>query len=320
MNLRREHIIGISVFVLLLITAFAGYQFYYVKQKALCDADVAKLEAYQNAFKHLEETFSGYQPKVMIQAVTDEIQPMAEEVMRRAAFFNTADWGQIDPTPEGKMLRFYYEEQFAKAMNALQEYARAHVPYCPIPENLTFGAQKPEELAGKNIEKGALERNLRLIRYGSMVIRMLIDAKAVIINQVELHKGYPDYEKLLNMRTVGVSFVMNLKDLVLFIDSLRLRDRFFRIDAISIQNRYMRWPTEPPVEVQMLFTQADFNPQAAAVSGGGAGRGGVGPAARAGMAPQTALAQQNMQGRGPKPESFSEKTIRWLRNHFLWPF
>ncbi len=323
MSLRREHIIGMVVFALLLACAGSGYQFYYKKQLAIYTDDLAKLEALEKALKHLDDTFSGYRPKVLIEAVKGDIQPIANEVMQRAVFFNMADWMETEPIPDGKMLRFYYEEQYAKAMNSLRQYAQTHVPNCPIPENMTFGAQKPEDYAGKGIAKPDIERNMRMIRFGSNVVKMLIDAKAVIVNQVELRPGRQGYEKLLNLRTVGVSFVMNLKDLVLFIESLRMKDRYFNIEAISIQNRYMRWPTEPPVEVQLLLAQGSFNATAAAVSGGLgslAKTGTVGPSARPGMPARDALAGQNIKGGKAKEESTSDGIKRWLRNHWLWPF
>ncbi|HOV74447.1 MAG TPA: hypothetical protein P5318_18865 [Candidatus Hydrogenedentes bacterium] len=320
MNLRREHIIGIAVFVLLLACVGGGYQFYYKKQLAIYEEYLGQLETLEKTLKHLEDTFSGYQPKVLIEAVKGDIQPMADEVMRRAAFFNVGDWMEIDPIPEGKMLRFYYEEQYGKALNALRQYAQSKSPPCPIPDDISFGAQKPEDFAGKSITKADVERNLRIIRFGSMVVRMLIDAKAVIVNKVEIHPGRQGLEKLLNLRTVGLSYVMNLKDLVIFIDALRMKDRYFNIEAISIQNRYMRWPVEPPVEVQMLLTVAAFNPAAAAVSGGLDSVGVVGPAARPGMPARDALAQQNIRGGAAQKEPMSTRVIRWLRNHYLWPF
>lgn len=325
MKLRREHWIAIAAIAAVLITIGCVYQFYYQKRLAEYAANIVKLKDLEKALNDLETTFENRDPEVVIKAYNGQVEPLAEKVVQRAQFFNTTDALQIEPIPEGKLLRFWYTEQFNKLFEELRKDAASRTPQIPYPDNSTFGAPRPEELEGRAVNPPDVKRWLRQIKFASYIIKMLMDAKAIAINDVQLWTPQLDFDKLLTMRTVGLWFAMPYSDLVKFLDKLRMDTRYFNVNAISIQNPYMRWATEPPVEVRMLLTQADFNaavasPAPAAAPGG---------APLVGGAPTGSPTDRLTQAGFPKPSSRQQPEVqisRWhkiknfLRNWYLWPF
>ena len=322
MKIRKEHIVAIVVVALLAGGGVAVYQFYYKQELAAYALNLRRLDDLEKTLSRLQATFSGYKPDVLVAANRGGIQPLADEVVQRSTFFNTSDWLQIDPIPQGKMLKFYYEEQFNKTFSDLRQYAMSRTPPCAYPDATTFGAPKPEEFVNRDVTATQVEGALRHIRFACSTIRLLMEAKAVAITQVEIWEPRPGYAGMLSLRTTGLSFVMYLKDLTAFLESLRTHERYFCVNTISIQNRYMRWPVEPPVEVKMLLTQAEFIPGA---PGPGAPQlsnaGGAPQAGQAGgMSPAKALEQANISRKpGQAPDTMWQKTKLWLQNHFLWP-
>jgi type II secretory pathway pseudopilin PulG len=337
MKVRREYIIAILIVGLIFAAVGAAYQFFYKARLAQYDANTQALQNLENALTALETQFESKIPEDLIKARKGMVQPLAEQVVQRAAFFNTAELLQIDPIPEGKLLRFYYSDQFNKMLNELRQDAYSRTPYCAYPEMSTFGAPRPDELEGRTVTEQEVKDWLSLIKFGATMMRMLMDAKAVAVYDVQMWPERQDYDNLLKMRTVGLSFVMRYGDLVAWLDKLRLENRYFDVNGIGVQNRYLRWAIEPPVEVQMLLTQADFNaagatsvPRAAAPGGSPLpGPGGVIGAPGLGLpfpplSDAQRLAQGGFQRRGGGPAMLPPsrwRTVRnWLRNHWLWPF
>ena len=336
-KLSREYVVAVLAVALIFAAVGAVYQFYYKQRLAQYAEDNQMLKSLEDALKGLEERFQKKVPEDLIKAQNGLVQPLAEQVVQRAVFFNTADLLQIDPIPEGKLPRFYYAEQFNKLLNDLRQEALSHTPYCSYPDASTFGAPRPEDLEGRTVSNQEVKQWLTLIKFGCSMVRMLMNAKAVAIYDVQIWPVRPGYDNLLLMRTVGLSFVMRYSDLVAWIDKLRLENRYFDVGGIAVQNRYLRWAVEPPVEVQVLLTQADFNPASATaptrVAAAPAGLPGPVPgeplaamAARGpfpGMTDAQRLAQGGFQRTGRQalpPPTRWEKTRRWLRNHYLWPF
>ena len=350
MKLRKEHVIAVLAVGLVLAAVGSAYQFYYKQRLAGYAENLQALQKLDDVLKDLEVKFESKDPEGLITYWRNQVQPLAEKVVQRAQFFNTGDALQIDPIPEGKLLRFYYTDEFVKMLNELRQDAVSRTPSCPYPDASTFGAPRPEELEGRTVTEQQVKQWLRLIKFGSAAVRMLMDAKALSIYDVQVWPARS--EDMLWMRTVGLSFVMRYADLVAFIDKLQLENRYFNINAISIQNRYLRWPTEPPVEVQMLLTQADYNTTAGAQAapqapgapgptaplnplmarfmqgGGPQGPGEPGPpgseVSSQNLTDAQRLAEQGFgrrTGRVPLEEQTRWKKVRnWLRNHWLWPF
>jgi len=326
MRITREQVAAGLVLVGILAVFGGVYQFYYKERLAEYKKNMEHLEALEQAYDTLSETFEGYEPEVIISWTIGQVGPLEREVLARAEFFNTGDFLEIDPIPQGRMLRFYYKEEFDKKIREMRADARSRVPYCPYPET-TFGAPHPDDLAGRVLNPSQVTNYLRKINFGSSMIRMLMDADAVQISRVELWPPRRECGGLLNMRTVGLRFVMHLEDLTKFLDERRTDERYFTVDAINVQNRYLRWPVAPPVEVRMLLTQADFLAPMGHVAGapGGQPDSPARPSMREGMTPQEILMQQGFgkgrtrEGRRNIPKTRWQRFARWFRRYF-WPF
>lgn len=333
MNLTREHIIPIVALIIVIGVIGGVYQFYYKQKVAEYNEAAETLETYKTVLDRLEKTFENHDPAVLIQHYNMQVQPLAEDVVRRAQFFNIGDVLDVEPVPENVMLRFYYEEQFNKLMQDFHQDANSRVPFCEYPRTTTYGAPRPEELEGRRLEPGMILGYLQRLRFGNAAMKMLFDAKAKYIVDVQIWRPRPGANGMLLERTVGLHFFMDLKDLVKFLDELRLSDRYYNVNGLRIQNRMMISAAEPPVEVEMLLTQAQYTPPKAAETPAGAPGGPGGPAgpAMAGGAPafgpgqmtaEQMLAQRGFQRRPREqeaPPTRLQRIGRWFRKYF-WPF
>lgn len=325
MKLTREHIVVLVVFVLVAASLGSAYQFYYMPRVQEYKEHIKQREQLKDAVTRVEGKFSGTQPPVIIQAVNDQIQPLQEELIQRAKFFNISDLNAIEPVPENKILRFYYIDEYNKMINTLKQEAYSRNVY--IPEVLAFGAPRPEELSGRTMELPEVRQGLRRVKFGCSMVRMLMDAKAQYIEQVVIwpNRLSPAYEKLLYGMTTGFKFYMPYSDLVNFMEKIRTSDRYFSINALSLQNKYLRWPTEPPLEVSMLLTQAVFNPPAPEAAPGAAPGATPGLSLSPGrFSAEEQLLNANMlksgRGRMGREElTTTQKWLRWFKKYF-WPF
>lgn len=335
MKLSREHIILTTVLVAILAALGAVYQFYYKERLKEYAKNLADLKAYEGVLSNLETTFSTedgggpYKPDALVEAYRNQVMPLAERVMRQGQFFNVEDWFEINPAPEGVMMRFYYKDEFNKMMGAFRQDAMSRVPYCPYPET-TFGVRRPEELEGVSVNAQMVESYLRRLKFGCSTMKMMFDAKAKSITDVALWGPRPGANGMITYWTTGLHFSMNYKDLVEFMDELRLSPRFFSVDALSIQNQYLRWPIEPPVQVRMLLTQAVFNPPRVKPAGQAEGPPGQPPTPGApvlttGVSPTEVLSAQGfptnrrqMDGRR-QPLTRTQRYWRTFKKYF-WPF
>jgi hypothetical protein len=321
MKLTREHIVVLVVFVLVLVSLGTAYQFYYIPRVQEYKEHIKQRDQLKDAVTRVEGKFNGTQPTVIIQAVNDQIQPLQEELIQRAKFFNISDLNEIEAVPENKILRFYYIDEYNKMINKLRQDAYTKNIY--LPEVLAFGAPRPEDLAGRTMELSEVRQGLKRVAFGCSMVRMLIDAKVQYIDQCVIWptRLSPAYDKLLYGMTTGLKFYMPYSDLVGFLEKLRTSDRYFSVNALSLQNRYLRWPTDPPLEVSLLITQAVFNPPAPEAAPGGAGG-----TAKAGprLSAEERLMDANMLkprgGRMAREElTRGQKILRWLRKYVI-PF
>lgn len=332
MKISKEHIIAIVVLVVILGLLGSVYQFYYKERLDEYRRNLDQLTTLEKKLDSLKDQFRGYQPQVLLDALKPQVQHLAEEVLRRSSFFNTADFLEIDPIPQGRMLRFYYETEFNKMFTELRDEVYKRNPYWQYPVYSTFGVPAPSELAGYSPTAKEVTEWLKTYHFGCSMVRMMMKAKAQAVGDIELWpiRRAAEYSGLLDMRTTGITCTMTLADVVAFLDSLRMENRYFSVDGISLQNPYLRWPQEPILEVQLLLTQAQFveptgeptdKPEAPApgafaapgmprtpadfFSGQGFGLGRGGPTGR-------------FQQLGPPPTKF-QQWWRWFRKNFL-PF
>lgn len=340
MKLTKEHIVAIVVLVAVLGALGGVYQFYYKQRLDEYAKNITQLKNLEDALAKAKTDFAlveggpSYIPDVLISAYTNEIQPLEEEVLRRGRFFSLDESLKVDPPPSGVFLSIYYKNEFNKLYNELRQDVMSRIPYWPYYPETNFGAPLPSDFEGSTPQVSEITQGLARVKFGCSLVRMLMDAKAVTISEIEIWPPYEGADKLLSMRTVGLAFMIKLEDLVTFLDKLRMSERYYSVDAISIQNRYLRWQPEPPVEVQMLLTQAEFVPPSAkpAAGPGEMVAGARGPGAlMPGMSPSEMLRQGGFQprSRGPGdamsdrsryiPKTKWQRFKRWFRKYF-WPF
>lgn len=327
MKMTREHIIVLVVFILVLATLGSVYQFYYAPRLKIYEENKIVRKNLLDALNRVETKFQKTIPEVIVKAVTEEILPLQTEISNRSKFFNLSDYTQIDAIPENKMLRFYYVEQYNKYINELRQEAWSR--NISIPENLSFGAPRPEELEGKSMTVPEVRQGLRAIRFGGSMIRLLMDNKAYGIMQVVVWPKRQECDNLLFMTTTGMNFYMTYADLVNFLEKLRTADRYFSINGLSIQNQYLQWQYEPPLMVNLLVTQASFQPPAPEKTAAAepAADGSRPPrATAAGASPEQKLVDKKlvrtdrgMRNRQTKELTKWDKFVRFFKQYF-WPF
>lgn len=264
MKVSKEYIMALSALIAVLGAVGGGYQFYYRERLDEYQKNIQDEKKFADVLTALGSAFEYCPPEDLIKAVNGEVNPMVEELHRRASFYQAADLREIQPIPEGKMRGFYYREEFDRLFAEFRQQALASYPARYYPDT-TFGAPRPDEFTGVEISKGEVETALRKITFGLSMMRLLMQSKAAYITDVQLWPPRVTGEgKLFTEYIAGLSFAMMPKDLVAFLDKLRIgevlgQQRYVTVNAMSIQNKYLRWPVEPPVEVQMLITFVQAN-------------------------------------------------------------
>lgn len=340
MKISKEYILALSALVATLGLVGGIYQFYYRERLAEYQQNIQDAEKFADALNELETKFELCPPQELISAVKGEVNPMVQELRTRASFYTVNDLLEIEPIPEDKMLGFYYREEFNRLFSKFREEQLQHYPTCYYPPGITFGAPIPDAFTGVEVRKPEIQRALQKVVFGISMLRLLMDSKALYITDVQLWPPrWLRQDKLLAGYTVGLAFAMMPEDLIAFLEKLRTGEvlgqkRYASVDAISIQNEYLQWPTEPPVEVQMLVTFAQANIDgmpglpgiemaAAAAPTASGGRGGGVQTAEEVLAAWKNRLKSGM-GRGREgedegPPSAWDKFVRFMDRNF-WPF
>lgn len=325
--MKREYIV--IVLVLMVVVAIAGgvYKFYFKPRLEIYAEDRDRAQRLESQLKQLEQTFMKFEPSVIVKHWKGEVIPWQEAVFARAPYFNTADFFQTEPVPDVMMLKFYYQEESQRMLNELRRKVQGN-PYCRCQGLGRFGA--PVAANYQKMDSATVRKGLKIIEFGSSMVEMLMDAKAADISRVEIWPERIEYGGLLRMHTTGLAFKMTLKNLVIFIEEgLRVPrgKRYFDINAVGVQNRRLRAPNDPLLDVRMLLTQASFVMRSAQEAQ---------PADRPGMrqaAPGGRMSDEMVRMRRARGEMASERRVRsgprqltkwgrfmkWLKFNF-WPF
>ncbi len=335
--MKKEHII---VLMLMAVVAMSGgvYQFYLKPRLEIYSQHRERVKMLEEKVKDLENTFMGFKPEVIVAAWTHEVQPWTDAVFARASFFDISESFDIEPIPDEMMLKFYYQDESNRMLQKIHEKIRTHRPYCYYPNPTRFGAPRPEDY--RTMTKQQVRTGLGIIKLGSSIVEMLLDANAAEITRVEIWPKRFEYDELLNLRTAGVAFKMTMENLVKFIeDDLRTVDRYFNIDAISMQNRQLRSRYDPLLDVQMLSTQAGLVMRTASATGpppvveveAGEAGGPMTPGQRFAMLARgedgdlpmqtlRGLGRRSRMGSEPLPELTKfQRFLRWMDKYY-WPF
>lgn len=273
------------VMVLLFLAALGGsWQFYFKERLEQYAENQQHLEELEEKLSTLRDTFAAedggvVDPEFVIARWREAVEPWSEALTQRASFFEIEALPDEPLVPEDVTARFYYEEQIEEEVQDLFQYAWDN--NCNIPQT-TFGVPTQEQVSGQEIDREQAERWLRRFNFGAAAMRRLIDANALQINEFQVWPPRMEYG-MLEMRTVGAFFYMRINDLVPMLESFGREDQYYTVDALRITNTQLIAQQNPPLQIEMLLTQARFiadeeERQAAAsrTAQGGQGRGGSG--------------------------------------------
>ncbi len=246
--------------VVVFLASLAGtYQFYFRERLEEYAQNEQRLQRMEQKLDSLRDTFADEQgqpvePTFVIQQWREAQEPWREALQARSALFTIGVDEEIASIPEGRTPRFFYEEKIEELVTDLQRYAQQNRVFLP---DVTFGVPQREQLTGQSVTEENVQMWLERFAFGDAIARKMIDANASQIRHIEIWPPRTEYG-LLEKRTVGLDFTMTMDQLVNFLDTVGRDQRYYNVDAIRVVNRHLRVPYAPPLEVQMLLTQARF--------------------------------------------------------------
>ena len=251
--------VPILLVLVFLASLAATYQFYFRERLEDYARNQEHLERMEQKLDSLRSTFSDEQgrpvePSFVIQQWREAQEPWREALQARSALFTIGVDDELAAIPEGRTPRFFYEDKIEELVTSLQRYAQENRVFLP---DVTFGVPQREQLSGQSVTEENVRTWLERFAFGDAIARKMIDANASQIRHIEIWPPRTEYG-LLEKRTVGLDFTMTMDQLVNFLDTLGRDQRYYNVDAIRIVNRQLRVPYAPPLEVQMLLTQARF--------------------------------------------------------------
>ena len=256
------NIYKIAPIVMVLLFGLAllgGWQFYYREWAEQYAENQQHLNALEQKLNTLQSTFEAadggaVEPEFVIARWREAVEPWSAALAQRASFFEIEALPDEPLVPEDVTPRFYYEERIEEKTEELYRYAWQN--NCAIPQT-TFGVPSRDQVAGQQVNREYAESWLRRFNFGASVMRHLIDANALQINELEVWPPRTEYG-MLQMRTVGAFFYMRIDDLVRMLDSFGRGDQYYTVDGLRITNSQLIAQRNPPLQVEMLLTQARF--------------------------------------------------------------
>lgn len=241
--------------VLAVAGALGGaYQFYFKAKIEQYRQHETQKDRLEKKLEAMESTFSKVNPERLVQEWKEQVNPWFNAVGDEGKFFNYG----VEPVPavpeEVVSPRLYYEEQYNKMMQSIQQ--EAYPRYIPV---TNFGVYPPSGIPNNTATRDEVRQWLQKLKFGQDMIRLLLEHKAQAILQIEVWPDAHQQESLLVKRTVGAQFVMSLEDLARFLEILRTSERYYNVEAIRITNPYLLTSPPPPVTVEMLLTLGWFN-------------------------------------------------------------
>lgn len=272
--MKRHHIIPIVILAVVVAAFGAVYQFY-VKQQLQEYAENRKyLENLETRVSNLQQTFEGIdgrpvKPEDAIRQWREQAQPFNDQIARQSRFFNYGDVFAFRQVPEGDIPKFYYIDERRRLEDELIQYAIQRG--CDISLlDRSFAVPTSQSVNAADPPPEDVNKWLRQYNFGLNTTRMLVDAGATTIYGIVIWP--PRQEKgLLAVRTVGLQFNMTLENLTRFLRDLLQKDRYYKVEALSVNNTNLMTPQAPLLKVDMLLSQANFDRGAAGAPGGGGG-------------------------------------------------
>lgn len=264
---KRERIISM-VLLLMMAGVFLGvYQFYFKDKLAAYKQNEDFHGQLVAALDTMSKTFHGSNPELAVEAWSAQVNPWSDARRQRAGYFMFGDWLKVDeyPKKDAPMVRFWYEERLNKNFEAfLQDIAKRFntLKAFPPTDQLVrdFGVLMPSEFTGVEVTEPMVTTELKKLSFGFRACTFLCESQPTAVYGVYPwpEQKLPAYKDALTTRYTGYRFQMRMKDLVAFLEKLRLSERYFSVDALKISYSYLAYPVEPEMMVDMLVSQLAY--------------------------------------------------------------
>lgn len=336
--LNRERVIYVGVLLLVFAGIFAVHRFYFSAKLEKYAQHQQLLEAMRKAESNLKSTFGNAQPDDVIRDHSGKVEAWNEAIAQREPFFTDKDWREHETPPQDVfILQFWYGDTSQKMVEELWE--KAQKKYGPqlyermpagFPTNVQsmLGVAKAESWQGLNIEAKLVNGQLERLRYGISAFELLMDNNALKINELAIEElgssgflGKDAYYTRLRM-----SFMMEAKDLVSFLDGLRMKDTYYSVEGMRVTHPYVLARYEPQLNVDMflLRTRSEEGESAekpvVSAAEGYAGKFGSPALALGGAGSDNAAAAEGTEvgedGAAPEPGRVA-KAWKWFKRNVL---
>jgi len=332
----RDRIIYATVLLAVFAACFAVYQFYFKAKLEKYAQDKELLANLESSYRDLSSTFRDEDPDVVIASYSSEVEAWREAISSRVTYFNDADWREHEKPPEDVfILQFWYGEQTRDMTVALWEKAQAKYgaevyQRFPMDVQTMLGVAYAEQWQGYDITKDLVIGQLERLSYGISVFDLLMKHNTKVIRQVSLYEPSPSgfLGADVEYARVGLSFAIEIRDLINLIEDIRTADRFYTIEGMKVSHSYLGVRYEPQLEVEMYLMRAKpkerFLTGAAATAEPSVGLGGArGPGTTQG-AFNTQFSQRIMDdagdgtGTAAGEPSRLNKAWRWFKRTVLF--
>lgn len=334
--MNRDRVIYFSALFLMFAVCLGVYQFYFKAKLVKYAEDKKLLESLNSTYASLNGTFRDEDPDAVIARHRATVESWKDAIASRMPYFNDADWREFEKVPEDVfILQFWYGEQTEKMIKefwekAQKKYGAQVYQAVPMDIQTMLGVAYREQWQGYNITQELVTTQLERLRYGLSMFELLMDANAKYIRQVSIYDPQPSgfIGSTVEYSRAGLSFGMEMEDLVKFLEKLRMADSYYSIEGLKISHPYIMMKYEPVMEVELFLLRArpKVDPNAAAASGttvaAGATAATPAPAfGRPGQAPllgnlDASIDDEDAEPVEPEPTGFG-KFWRWFKRTVL---
>ena len=257
--MKKAHIVIVAALVLAVVVLGIVYQIFLKERLDKYREDHVRLKELVAKSLELDEQFKGRKPQAILDGCKEHMPVWEDAISGRAVIFDLDNVLEVDAVPDGKWPKFWYEEEYQKRVQELQLAAfekRVAIP------NTTFGAPSPQELVDFDVTEEQAKQWLQLLQLGSAGTRLLLDAKALQIDEAVLYPLRIDHE-VLKAYTYGFVFYIYLDDLAKLLRDLADReDEYYNVQALRVASGQLRSYDNPPLKVEMLLSRATYDGEA----------------------------------------------------------
>lgn len=257
-----------AVFVLSVLgIALSVYLFYFKEKLETYSQDKELGKNLQRALDTLTEDFAGRDPEWLSTQWRTNIPTWTTTITNRANYFSYGDWtADIPQAEEERTLKFWYDEVMRKMV--MEFYTTEVYPKIRpdlFPDYNQFLASVRVETLDQwaNQDIGIKRVNLQLtnLTFGFAAANLLLDHNVSSVTSLNCLPPVTvnELNGITQKRTIDTVFTTTAENLVELLETLRISDRYFTVEALKVQYPYIASPYEPQLQVAMVLTQSAFN-------------------------------------------------------------